>query len=246
MPASGKSWGVDNNNDRDSRQPSAVDGSDQSEDPQSFEVEPFRDDFADYPQGEGDGSDGREGEEEGGDDDIIMPKVDPRKKKETAAAAAPQRQWGMAPVPSIDGGMLPPSAPPTRRGAGGSLDYSKLALTCGIYGTANLVQGALVGSAFGALQAAVMKVSGGLDVSAFTVVKNSGIQFGVWLGVYSSMKCTLRLSRNKDDLLNSFGSGFVAGCATNLRLRKPALIAIQGVVSGAVVTLVETFMGLKL
>jgi hypothetical protein len=249
MPTNGRNWGAENSTDRDRKK----DGSTEYDDSQPFEVEPFRDDFADSSLGEAEDFEEKSGEGAQGDndDDIIMPKVDPRKKRDGASSpqssgATPPRQWGMAPVPSIDGGMIPPSVPSTRRGAGGGIDYSKLALTCGIYGTANLVQGALVGSAFGALQAAVMKISGGLDVSAFTVVKNSGIQFGAWLGVYSTMKCTLRLSRNKEDLLNTFGSGFVAGCVTNLRLRKPALIVIQGAVSGTVVTMVETFMGLRL
>ncbi len=123
---------------------------------------------------------------------------------------------------------------------------------CLIYGSANIIQGAVLGLAIGGVQGVFVGITSGMHRqpgfggAVWHAAKSSGVQFGVWLGVYSGCRCALAVTRRKDDKLNVFGGGFAAGCVATLRTRNPALIVTNGVASGLIVTILEAIGGIRL
>ena len=63
------------------------------------------------------------------------------------------------------------------------------------------------------------------------------------LGSYSAAKCTIRISRGKNDLFNSFGAGSIAGMVSSLRSRNPRTIVASALASGVLMTALDAFGG---
>ena len=120
---------------------------------------------------------------------------------------------------------------------------------CTILGLGNFIQGGIVGGAVGTVHAVVdgfttgLRNEPGFGRYVLQAGGSSAVSFGVWLGSYSATKCTLRISRGKNDLFNSFGAGSIAGMISSLRTRNPRIIVVSGVASGILMTALDAFGG---
>ena len=120
---------------------------------------------------------------------------------------------------------------------------------CTILGLGNFIQGGIVGGAVGTVHAVVdgfttgLRNEPGFGRYVMQAGGSSAASFGVWLGSYSATKCTLRISRGKNDLFNSFGAGTIAGMISSLRSRNPRIIVVSGVASGVLMTALDAFGG---
>ena len=148
---------------------------------------------------------------------------------------------GMSPHNSADGvvdGRKPVQRPNISAGS-----------FCTILGIGNFVQGGVVGGAVGSIHAIADGFTTGIrhDPGFGRYVVQAGVSsaasFGVWLGVFTSSKCVLKLSRGKSDLFNSFWAGTSAGMASSLRTRNPRIIAVSGLASGVLMTALDAFGG---
>ena len=120
---------------------------------------------------------------------------------------------------------------------------------CTILGLGNFIQGGIVGGAVGTVHAVVdgfttgLRNEPGFGRYVMQAGGSSAASFGVWLGSYSATKCTLRISRGKNDLFNSFGAGSIAGMISSLRSRNPRIIVVSGLASGVLMTALDAFGG---
>lgn len=108
------------------------------------------------------------------------------------------------------------------------------------------IQGVILGSVLGAVQTGFSGAAQGLFRQpgfgrfVFQQAKLQGKQFGIWLTCFTGMKCTLTFARGgKQDILTVFGSGFFAGSLSTLYSRNPPLIAMNGLGSGVIVSVLH-------
>ena len=104
------------------------------------------------------------------------------------------------------------------------------------------IQGAILGTIIGGVQTVFAGMGSGVMRQAgfgrfvWQQSKLQGKQFGIWLSAFTGMKCTLTVSRQKQDILNVFSSGFFAGSVATLYSRNPPLIAMNGLGSAVIVS----------
>lgn len=108
------------------------------------------------------------------------------------------------------------------------------------------IQGIILGGVLGAVQTGFAGAAQGMFRQpgfgrfVFQQAKLQGKQFGVWLACFSGMKCSLTLARGGvQDIVTVFGSGFVAGSVSTLYSRNPPLIAMNGLGSGIIVSVLH-------
>ena len=144
--------------------------------------------------------------------------------------------------PGLGGGPLGGDQRKKSIDALGSLAYvgcAELALLSGI-------QGLLLGSAIGAVQTGFAGAAQGMIRQpgfggfVWQQAKSQGKQFGIWLSCFTGMKCTLTFARGgKQDIFNVFGSGMFAGSVATLSSRNPPLIALNGLGSAVIVSVLH-------
>ena len=116
---------------------------------------------------------------------------------------------------------------------------------CGVVGVANLIQGAIAGSAIGFFhtmhEAYTLNIMRQPDFPIFLrqgVVRQAS-NFGGWLAVYGASKCMSTHFRKKDDAMNGFLGGFAAGCVISLQTRNPRTIIAAGLMNGSVMFVMD-------
>lgn len=104
------------------------------------------------------------------------------------------------------------------------------------------VVGGVVGAVSGVMEGRRLNLPGpqyaGHVVGAS--LSNAG-SFGGFLGAYTGIKCYMRHTRQKNDLINSFTAGTIAGMIGTLRSRSPAYILLSGASSGALMAAIDSF-----
>lgn len=120
-------------------------------------------------------------------------------------------------------------------------------IVCSAVGLSNFLGGALIGSLFGTVQglmsgaqAGVLRDPGFPRLLLGATVSSAG-NFGVFLGVFSGTKCLSRGYRKRNDVVNSFNGGLVAGAIGALHTRNPRFIAISGLGSATLMAILESF-----
>lgn len=98
-----------------------------------------------------------------------------------------------------------------------------------------LVNGAIGGVIGGIGGISIGKSSG---IVAQTALKGA-FSLGMFLAVQKGSMCSLQIYRGKNDLYNSFGSAFLAGCFFNLHTRSPTQIILSGISSGLIFTSID-------
>lgn len=136
------------------------------------------------------------------------------------------------------------------------IDYQKIARLpnslkislCAALGISYALVGGAIGSVFGTFQGITQGVSSQLhrqptQLARFTMqcAFSNGVSFGMWLGCYSSVKCTSGVMRNKDDALNAFFGGSVAGALSSIRSRSAPLIIASGLSGGVLMAIMHSF-----
>jgi hypothetical protein len=116
---------------------------------------------------------------------------------------------------------------------------------CTVAAAVNFIEGGVVGALVGGVHAVVDGYSHGFARQAgfgrYVVGASLGsaVSFGGWLGSYKGTKCYMRAMRGKDDTLNSFGGGFVAGLVGSLRTRNPRVMVVSGIGSGILMSVLD-------
>ncbi len=110
------------------------------------------------------------------------------------------------------------------------------------------MQGAAAGGVVGAfttisdgLQRGILRDPDFGRVLRTGVMKSAG-NFGGWLGIFTSSKCTAAVIRGKKDPVNAFIGGFTAGSTIAVFQRASGRVAIgAGIGNAILVTALETF-----
>jgi hypothetical protein len=119
---------------------------------------------------------------------------------------------------------------------------------CVALGITNAMSGAVVGGVLGAFNGAVEGRQLGLTMRTGFVphMLRSGaanaISFGGFLGSYTAIKKYMRFTRLKDDPINAFTAGCVAGAVGSLRTRSVPAIAVSALGSGVLMAVVDSFL----
>ena len=106
---------------------------------------------------------------------------------------------------------------------------------CGVSGlmTAGYayVPGAILGGVYGFMD---VQQSGGTLRDPYwrgrvlNRMSSTGRQFGMVLGTYTVIKCSMGVMRGKQDIINTFSAGFIVGSLEALKTRSPPKIVMQG------------------
>mmetsp|Transcript_8304 Transcript_8304/g.8462 ORF Transcript_8304/g.8462 Transcript_8304/m.8462 type:complete len:218 (-) Transcript_8304:69-722(-) len=116
---------------------------------------------------------------------------------------------------------------------------------CTVTGVVAFVQGGIVGGVVGLFQGISHGVQlGVLREPSFprqlsAVVGSNGRSFGLWMGTYTGVKCTLRSARGRNDMLNSFGAGFAAGVVGSMHTRSRSTMIMSGMASGSLMAILD-------
>lgn len=116
-----------------------------------------------------------------------------------------------------------------------------ICLITGVYGG---VLGFFGGMAIGCGEAVLTRIAykeafGGRQMLA--TVFNNGRYLGGCFSVYIGARCTFKVLRGKEDLVNIFASGFLGGAVYGMRYRNPRQILVSGTLTGTVFVLSEAF-----
>jgi hypothetical protein len=118
-------------------------------------------------------------------------------------------------------------------------------LGCGEMALLSGIQGLLLGGVIGGVQTAFAGMSTGMlrqpgfGKFVWQQSKQQGKQFGMWLGAFTGMKCSLTFAREKNDIFNIIGSGFFAGSVSTLYTRNPTMIMMNGAGSAMIVSVLH-------
>jgi len=119
---------------------------------------------------------------------------------------------------------------------------------CGLLGGINFAQGACAGGVLGAfttisegMQRGILRDPDFGRVLRTGMMKSAG-NFGGWLAIFSSSKCSAAAIRGKKDTANSFIGGFVAGSTVAMFQRAGPRVAIgAGIGNALLITALESF-----
>lgn len=122
---------------------------------------------------------------------------------------------------------------------------------CAVMGVGGLIQGGIAGFGFGAVHHGFFGLLQGrhkfpgFGGEIMGAARQSSGMFALWLGCFFGTNCGLRAIRGQAtaDFSTNFASGFVAGFISTAKSRNVRIMAVNGLMSGGLVTLMDILGG---
>jgi hypothetical protein len=117
---------------------------------------------------------------------------------------------------------------------------------CTALGITNAIQGGIFGGTLGIMIGAFegsrlgLTMRSGLTRHALRSGGANAVSFGFFLGSYTGVKAYMRMSRQKNDVINSFTAGTVAGMLGSLRTRSLYIVIGSGIGCGVIMAVMDT------
>lgn len=127
--------------------------------------------------------------------------------------------------------------------------FSAVFILCGISSFANFLFGGVLGGFSGLMEGAMTGIATQQYKNPdFTRnlrfhMHSRAYSFASWLACYQGAKCSFKIMRNKQDILNTFGGGFIAGFVASSGTKQPRLMILSGIGSGAIISFIELVSG---